>query len=655
MSEEMKPEVVETVIETADVAQEEPKTVQQEQTAPVAEEAPETSEVVKEVVEEAKDVVAEVVDEVKEAVEEVKETVVNYGEKTLAELSGLFQELTESVDRMKRSKEAEAIKSAFYKRLSREKAEAGLDAAVEEPDADTVEEVPAEQPQENEVQSPFAAIEAGFKSLYNQYKKERAEYNRQLDAEREENLAKKLAVIEDLKALVEEQGDMKDAFPKFREIQNRWREIGPVPQQNFRDVNDTYQLYVEKFYDLVQINRELRDLDFRKNLEAKTEFCEQAEALAESEDVVGAFKELQKLHEQWKEFGPVAKEFRDSIWERFRAATSVINKRYQAHFEGMKEQQAANLAAKIALCERVEAIAEQEISSSNEWNVLSKEIEAIQAEWRKIGFATRKDNQKVYDRFRAACDKFFSRKREYYSEFKDSMNENMAKKLAIIEQAEALKGSTDWKKTSDILIELQKQWKEIGAVPRKKSEQLWKRFRAACDAFFNERDKQARPENDYYGNLRLKRALIEEIEAYVSVDAEADAEAARGFAERWNAIGFVPFKEKEAVGAAYKAAMQSKFPEWGRGGRREGGRGPVREQRRNAPLTEKDKLTLKYNQLQQDIQTYENNIGFFGLSKGAEQLKAQMQERIDAAKEDLKKLEAEIRELVAKEAEENKD
>ena len=659
MSEELKPEVLETVNETLDVAQEASQETVEETVEEVVE------EVVEEAVEEAKEevaaeaeeksVVEEVKEEVKEAVEEAKESVVNFGEKTLAELSGLFQELTESADRMKRSKEAEAIKSAFYKRLSREKAEAGEDATVDEPDADTVEEVAATEPLTSAPVSPFAAIEAGFKSLYNTFKKERAEYNRQLDAEREGNLVKKQAIIEDLKALVDEQGDMKDAFPKFREIQNRWRETGPVPQQNFRDVNDTYQLYVEKFYDLVQINRELRDLDFRKNLEAKTEFCEQAEALAESEDVVGAFKELQKMHEQWKEYGPVAKEFRDSIWERFRAATAVINKKYQAHFEGLKEQHAANLEAKTALCERVEAIADQEITSSNQWNALSKEIEGIQAEWRKIGFATRKDNQKVYDRFRAACDKFFSRKREYYNEFKDSMNDNMAKKLAIIEQAEALKGSTDWKKTSDALIDLQRQWKEIGAVPRKKSEQLWKRFRAACDAFFNERDKQGKPENDFYGNLKAKRALIEEIEAYVPVDAEADAEAARGFAERWSAIGFVPFKEKEAVGAAYKAAMQAKFPEWGRGGRREGGRGPVREPRSNRPLTEKDKLTLKYNQLQQDIQTYENNIGFFGLSKGAEQLKAQMQQRIDAAKEDLRKLEAEIRELVAKEAEENND
>ena len=634
MSEELKPEVLETVNETLDVAQE----VSGETAEPVVEEVKETVEEVKE--------------EVKDVVEEVKEAVVNYGEKTLAELSGLFQELTESADRMKRSKEAEAIKSAFYKRLSREKAEAGEDAAVDEPDAETVEEVTAE-PQENEIQSPFAAIEAGFKSLYNAYKKERAEYNRQLDAEREDNLVKKQAIIEDLKALVEEQGDMKDAFPKFREIQNRWRETGPVPQQNFRDVNDTYQLYVEKFYDLVQINRELRDLDFRKNLEAKTGFCEQAEALAENEDIVSAFKELQKLHEQWKEFGPVAKEFRDSIWERFRAATAVINKKYQAHFEGLKEQQVANLEAKTALCEKVEEIAAKEITSSSQWNTLSKEIEAVQAEWRKIGFATRKDNQKVYDRFRAACDQFFSRKREYYNEFKDSMNDNMSKKLALIEQAEALSGSTDWKKTSEAFIELQKQWKEIGAVPRKKSEQLWKRFRAACDAFFNERDKQARPENDFYGNLKAKRALIEEIEAYVPADADADMEAARGFAERWNAIGFVPFKEKDAVQSAYRSAMQAKFPDFNRGGRRDGGRFSSREPRRNAPLTEKDRLTLKYNQLQQDIQTYENNIGFFGLSKGAETLKAQMLERIDAAKEELKQLENQIRELVAKEEAQN--
>jgi len=606
-------------VEPTDVAQEEQK-------APVVEETVET-----------------VADKVEEVVEEVKEAVVNFSEKTLAELSQLFQQLKESEDRMKRSKEAESIKSAFYKRLSKEKAEAGEDATVEEPDENTsVDE--ATVPMQSGPVSPFAAIEAGFKELYLDYKKERAAFNREQDAQREENLAKKQAIIEQLKALVEEPGDMKEAFPKFREIQNQWREIGPVPQQSFRDVNDTYQLYVTKFYDLVDINRELRDLDFKKNLEAKTVFCETAEALAQDEDVVEAFKELQKLHEQWKDLGPVAKEYRDAIWERFRAATSVINKRYQSHFEGLKAQQVENLAAKTALCERVEAIAAMEVTSSTQWNALSKEIEEIQAEWRTIGFATRKDNQKIYERFRAACDKFFERKRASFTEFKDSMNENLAKKMAIIEEAESLKDSTDWKATSDRLIELQKQWKEIGAVPRKKSEQIWKRFRAACDAFFTARDNRPGPGN-LSANLAAKKALIAEIQAYLP-DAEKDEQTRKDFAERWNAIGFVPFKEKDAVQAAYKEAMEEKFPGFGGRGRRDAGR---REGGQRRPVSEVDRLKEQFNHLQQEIQTYENNIGFFGLSKGAELLKAQMQQRIDSAKAKLEELKAQIR---AKEAEE---
>ena len=610
---------------------------------------------------EARDKAVEVKDQVADKAADVKETVVNFGEKTLAELSAMFQELSESVDRMKRSKEAEAIKSAFYKRLGREKAEAGEESPIEEPPA--VDEQPAEEaaaqpaalaevPAAEEPavsKSPFVAIEEGFKAIYNKYRAERAAYNKEQDAKKEENLQVKLGLIEELKALIEEGGEMKDTFPKFRDIQNRWRETGPVPQNRFRDVNDTYQVNVEKFYDIVQINRELRDLDFKKNLEAKTQFCEQAEKLAEDENPVESFKELQKLHEQWKEFGPVAKEYRDAIWERFRAATAVINKKYQAHFEGLKDQQVANLQAKTALCEKVEEIAAREITSSNQWNSLSKEIEDIQAEWRKIGFATRKDNQKIYDRFRAACDAFFARKREYYNEFKENMSGNMERKMAIIEEAESLKDSTDWKATGDRLIELQKMWKEIGAVPRKKSEQLWKRFRAACDTFFEARDKsEDRPKNDFRANLAAKKALIAEINAFeVPENAEEARAAASAFAEKWNAIGFVPFKEKEAVQGAYKEAMQAKFPGFGaRGGQRREGRG---ERRAAAPLTEKDRLMQEYNQLQQEIQTYENNIGFFGLSKGAESLKAQMQEKINAAKDNLRALMEKIRGIEQKE------
>ena len=579
-----------------------------------------------------------------EDVTETADEAVNWSEKNLAELIKAFEELVQNEDKMKMSKEAEAIKAAFYKRLLKEKADAGysVSESVEEP----VEGEAAEPAVDETLSNPFADIENGFKNLYISYKKERAEYNRQLEKEREQNQVLKEAVIADLKALLEKQEDVNATFPEFREIQNRWRAVGPVPAQSYRNLNETYQLYVEQFYDMVKINRELRDLDFKKNLEAKEQFCQMAEKLAENPNVIEAFKELQKLHDQWKEFGPVAKEYRDSIWERFKAATSVVNKKYQAFFEGMKEQQAENLQKKTILCEKVEEIAEREVSSSNEWNAFSKEIEDIQKEWKTIGFASRKDNQKIYDRFRAACDKFYGRKREFYNDYKDSINANLEKKVAICEAAEALKTSTEWKKATDQFINLQKQWKEIGAVPRKKSEQLWKRFRAACDEFFAERDKNAKPENDFYGNLKAKQRLIEEIKAYVLTGNEAaDREAMQEFQKRWQEIGFVPFKEKDNVANAYKEALNSTFPNTGRGANRRnrGGR---------PQLSEKDRLIQKYNQLEQDIVTYENNIGFFSMSKNSEPLIKQMNDRIAQAKKELSSLAEQIRVINEAEAQE---
>ncbi len=566
---------------------------------------------------------------------EVAETAVNYSEKTLAELITLFEELVQNEERMKMSKEAEAIKAAFYKRLLKEKADAGL--AVEQAEGEDVAVADEGAAAEN----PFTALEAGFKDLYNKYRKERAEYNRQLDKERENNLTLKEAVITDLKALLEKQEDVNATFPEFREIQNRWKSIGAVPAQNYRNINETYQLYVEQFYDMVKINRELRDLDFKKNLEAKEEFCQAAEGLAESENVLEAFRELQKLHEQWKEYGPVAKEFRESVWERFKVATAVINKKYQAHFEGLKEQQAENLAKKTALCEKVEEIAAREVNGSNQWNEFSKEIEDIQKEWKTIGFASKKENQKIYDRFRAACDQFYARKRDFYNDYKDSINTNLDKKIALCEAAEELKKSTEWKKATDQFISLQKQWKEIGAVPRKKSDQLWKRFRAACDEFFAERDKQAKPENDYYGNLKAKNRLIEEMNAYELKGDDSDFQALQDFQKRWQEIGFVPFKEKDNVAKAYKDAV-SRFPS-GRSQRRtRGGR----------QLSEKEILIQKYNTLEQDIVTYENNIGFFSMSKSSEPLVKQMQERIAQAKAELAKLAEQIRNITEAESQE---
>lgn len=500
-----------------------------------------------------------------EATPDVPETTtpeVNYSEMSLGELSILFEKLMSDEDRMKRAKEAEAIKSAFYKKLSKDKAEYAP------------EEEAAEADSEAAPNNVFEAVENGFKSLYNTFKKEKAEYNRKMDAERSDNLIRKQAVIEDLKQLLADHEDVSSVFPAFREIQARWREIGPVPATAFRDLNDTYQFYVEQFYDKVQLNRDMRDLDFKKNLEAKEAFCEEAEKLSEDENVIDAFKELQKLHEQWKEFGPVAKEYREQIWERFKAATAKINKNYQAFFEGQKEKQAENLEAKKALCEKVEEIASREEIAPNQWSTLTKEIEEIQKEWKKIGYATKKENQKVYDRFRAANDKFFERKRIYYSEYKDSMSANVDLKMAIIEKAEALKDSSEWKKTTEAFIELQKQWKEIGAVPRKKADALWKRFRAACDEFFGRKEENFKAE----------------------------------------------------------AAKRRSRPQ--NGGRPQR---PV--------VSEKEKLIQQYNRLQQDLDTYENNIGFFAASKNSEPLIKQFQERIESVKAELANLEAKIRQI----------
>lgn len=572
------------------------------------------------------------------AVEPAEDVLVDYADKSLGELSQMFEGLMQDEERMKRAKEAENIKTAFYKKLSKEKAEIKP--------ADTAEEAES-------ANNIFESVENGFKALYSHFKKERAEYNRKLEEERAANLVAKQAVVEELKALVDKQEDVSATFPEFRELQTKWREIGPVPASAFRDLNDTYQFYVEKFYDKVQINRDMRDLDFRKNLEAKQGFCEEAEKLAEDENVIDAFKELQKLHEQWKEFGPVAKEYREQIWERFKAATAKINKNYQAYFEGQKEKHEENLQAKTALCEKVEAIVAKEEIGSSEWSALTKEIEDIQKEWKTIGYASKKENQKIYARFRAANDKFFERKRIFYAEYKDGMSANADRKLAIVEKAEALKDSTEWKKTTDALIQLQKEWKEIGAVPRKKAEALWKRFRAACDEFFARKEENAKSESGFRENLRAKKTLVEEIKALEpSEDKSLMKDLLQSFQEKWNAIGFVPFREKDAINKAYRDAIAEKFGEFlggGRGNRPAGGKGAPKGQR--APLSEKDKLIQQYNRLQQEVDTCENNIGFFAASKNAEALISQMQEKIDGYRAELKELEAKI----IKMEEENKE
>lgn len=549
-----------------------------------------------------------------------EEETPDYQGKSLSELVASLQEVAASEDRMNLYKKVEAIKAAFYKKLQKEKENALLKAEEVLEDA----------------ANPFLAIEEGFKEVYAQYKKERAQYNEKMEQERKHNLELKKQVIEDLKALIEKQEDVNATFPMFREIQDRWRAIGPVPAGDVADINKTYFLYVEQFYDLVKINRELRDEDFRRNLEVKQQFCEKAEALAQEKDVVNAFRELQKLHEQWKEYGPVAKEYREEIWNRFKAATAVVNRSYQAYYVELKAKQEENLAAKTVLCEKAEAIAATEASGSNDWNKLSHEIELLQQEWRKIGFASRKENQKIYDRFKAACDAFFVKKRAFYTEYKDNLKANLQKKIALCEAAEALKTSTEWKKTAQQLQELQRQWKEIGAVPYRNSDEVWKRFRAACDEFFAERDKNAKPENDFYRNLKTKRAIIKEISEYSSQGAQKDSEALKDFQTRWNETGFVPFKEKDKVNAEYKEAIKAKF---GVSALSEG------RQNRKPARSEKELLIDKFNRLQQDIATYENNIGFFAAGKGAESMISAMRKKIETAKDELAALAERIRKI----------
>ena len=591
--------------------------------------------------------------------------------KSLKEIVEAFRNLVDNGDIMELNRQAEYIKATFYKVLKEEKIASGYHAVQEsgayaaQDGTDEVQEASPENapvsgteqadiriPEETVSVNPFVEIERAFKELYARYKGRRAVYFQNLEKEKQANLDRKLEIVEELKNLLETTEDLNRTFPEFRALQARWREIGPVPQARIKDVYETYQHYVEKFYDYVKINNELRDLDFKRNLEAKTRLCERAEELEKSPNVVEAFARLQKLHEEWKECGPVAKEYRESIWDRFRAATSVVNKMHQAYFEGLKSQQKENLEAKTKLCEKAEELAERDVKDSSGWNSLTKDFEELQKEWRKIGFASKKENQKIFDRFRAACDKFYNRKREFYADFKEQMNSNMEKKTALCEQAEAVMDSTDWKKTTDYLISLQKQWKEVGPVSRKKSDQIWARFRAACDHFFDNKEKNfGGIDPQYVDNLHAKQAVVSDIQAYVpSGDASADMKAASEFADRWNAVGFVPFKEKEKIMEQYRSAMADKFPDFRiSGGNARPAKGRGQRVENSAVHRERERLLQKFRKLESEIATYENNIGFFASSRNADALIKEFNKKIDAAKAELVELEAKIHRLDSEE------
>ena len=641
----------------------------QEQSAAVGSEPIKEETVVEPVAEEtpAQEVVAEAPAQEAAAEEEPAkgEPDIDFSEKSIKELVDTLKELVDSSDIRSLNKYAEVIKACFYKTLKKEKIAMGFDEAaakdvVLENGAEAAEAEDAAESAEAEGNTastnPFAEIERGFKSLYGKYRTLRADFMNEQNAKREENYEAKSKILQELKALVEDPGDLSAAYPRFRELQNNWRAIGAVPPAKAKDLYDSFYHNVEVFYDFVKINNELREMDFKKNLEAKEELIKKAEELAASDNSIQSFRALQKLHEEWKELGPVAKECREEIWDRFKAATAVINKKYQAYFESAKEKQVANLKAKTELCEKAEAIANQEFSAGTNWAKLTDEMQNLQKEWRTIGFAVKKENDRIYERFRAACDKFFTAKKQFHSDFKDQLSANLAKKEELCEKAEAVKDSEDWKKTTDILINLQKQWKEIGPVPKKKSDQVWARFRAACDTFFDRKDKLSGGKGaNFNDNLAAKKQIIADIEAFeLAGDREANLQAMRDFQAKWREIGFVPFKEKEKVQNAYRDALKAKFGDL-TADERPMRRGRDMDRRSSAPrqLTEKDRLIQEFVKLEQDIATWENNIGFFEKSKNAEALIGDFRAKIDQAKADLAALETKIKAMAkAEESEE---
>ena len=456
-----------------------------------------------------------------------------YAGKSGPELVELFARQLEELPVQSLRREAEALKIAFYKQRR---------AAVEAERRAFVEQGGAEA----EFVASADGDEARLKELFQEYRRRRDEYIAALEAEKQANLAVKLGIIEELKALSGSDEKLDHTFNRFRELQSRWKETGPVPQADLKDLWENYNLQVENFYDFIKINKELRDLDLRRNLERKTALCEEAEALVLNPSVIEAFRRLQKLHDEWRETGPVANEFKEALWERFRAASGRINKLHQAHFEAIRAEQVRNLELKTGLCEAAEALVQQSQASRRDWNKAGDRLLEIQKTWKTIGFAPRKDNNRIYERFRAACDRFFEAKRAFYAGVKEETDRNLKAKTELCEAAEALMESEDWKAATDELIALQARWKETGAVSRRHSDRIWKRFRAACDRFFARKSEHfAAVDGEYEENLRRKLALLDEMEA---ADAAAGGfELIRDFQRRWSEIGFVPIRRKEAV------------------------------------------------------------------------------------------------------------
>lgn len=489
--------------------------------------------------------------------------------------------------------------------------------------------------------------------LIKKHRQAKFEQARKFEAEKEENLQKKYTIIEEIKNLLNTEESINRTFQEFRELQKKWYDIGPVPQAKMKDLWDTYHFHVENFYDYIKINKELRDLDLKKNLEAKISLCEKAEELLLEPSVIRAFNTLQKYHEQWREIGPVPRDKKDEIWERFRSVTLQINQKHQEFFDKRKVEQKRNYEAKIALCEKVEEIGSMKLETHREWDEKSKELIELQKVWRTIGFAPKRENNKIYDRFRKACDQFFNKRRDFYSQNKDTQNKNLQMKMDLCLEAEALMESTDWKNATQQFIEIQKRWREIGPVSRKQSDAIWKRFRAACDYFFERKSGHfSEIDEGQSDNLRKKHELIAEVENYVpDADVSESLKALRDFQRRWTEIGHVPIKEKDAVQNRFRNAINKHFDTLKLDNEK---RDSLKFRSKIASLTEnqkglskvrqeREKYMTKLKQLESDLGTLENNIGFFANSKNAQALIADLNLKIEDTKEKISALKDKIR------------
>ena len=498
--------------------------------------------------------------------------------------------------------------------------------------------------------------EEAFKAEMSIIKEKRQKLFKEQEQEKQENLQKKLDIIEKIKGMVTSPEEANKSYKEFKALPEEWKEIKNVPAEKANELWRNYQLYVEQFYDLLKLNSEAREYDFKKNLELKTKLCESAEKLADEPEVISAFHQLQKLHQEFREIGPVAKELREEIWSRFKAASTVINKRHQQHFEELRAKEEDNLARKTALCEKVEAIAAEENKGSADWERHTKEIIAIQAEWKTIGFAPQKMNVKIFERFRAACDDFFGRKAEYFKGLKENFKENAEKKRALIEKAKALQDSTDWKSTSDKLINLQREWKTIGMVPKKLGDQLWEEFLGACNKFFEARNAAGvSGRGEEYQNLEKKRSIIEQLKAAAQEAGDGLQEKVQQLVEQYQSIGHVPFKEKDKLYEEYHAVVDKLYKELNisvakrRLNKFKDNLKQVADRGADALDNERARLMRQYEQLKAEVQTYENNLGFLNAaSKKGNSLIDEMNRKVQKLKDEVQLVREKIKAIDAK-------